>query len=355
MTNVLVRRALRAPLSRVRHVSPVPPASADGLVAAVYDATERDFGLLAPPVALHSPDPRLLAAVWLMLRETLIATGRMARADKEAVATAVSEANRCPYCAEVHGATLHGLLAGGTGGAAIGRSRTGPGGPPARAGDPAPPWHVPVPSAQVPEAVGVAVTFHYLNRVVNVFLGEPPVPSSAPEPARRASRLVLGRFLRARAGGHREPGRSLDLLPAAPLPDDLAWAAPTPTVAGALARAAAAIEDAADGAVTEPVRVLVHDRIGSWDGAPADLGFSWLDEALARLPPEDRPSGRLALLTALASYRVDERTVTPLRRAGYGDRELVALVAWAAFTAARRAGARLAPPVDHTTPRSPTP
>ncbi|MFH9426154.1 carboxymuconolactone decarboxylase family protein [Streptomyces sp. NPDC017529] len=350
MTNVLVRRALRTSLSRVRHVSPVLPASADGLVAAVYDAAERDFGLLAPPVALHSPDPRLLAAAWMLLRETLVATGRMARADKEAVATAVSEANHCPYCSEVHGATLHGLLAGGAGN---GSSPTGPGGPAVRAVGPAPPWGVPVPSAHSPEAVGVAVTFHYLNRVVNVFLGEPPVPSSAPESARRASRLVLGRLLRARAGRHHEPGRSLDLLPAAALPEDLAWAAPTPTVAGAFARAAAAIGAAADGAVPEPVRGLVHDHVDRWDGAPTGLGLTWLDEALACLPPEDRPAGRLALLTALASYRVDERTVAPLRRAGYGDRELVALVAWAAFAAARRAGSGLAPPADHAAAPSP--
>ncbi|MFH8345531.1 carboxymuconolactone decarboxylase family protein [Streptomyces sp. NPDC018045] len=350
MTNVLVRRALRAPLSQVRHVSPVPPASADGLVAAVYDATERDFGLLAPPIALHSPDPRLLAAAWLMLRETLVATGRMARADKEAVATAVSAANRCPYCAEVHGATLHGLLAGGAG---SGRPRTGPGGPSARAG--APPLHgeAPVPAGQVPEAVGVAVAFHYLNRVVNVFLGEPPFPSWAPEPARRASRRILGRVLRAQARGHREPGRSLDLLPAAPLPDDLAWAAPVPTVAGAFARAAAAIDGAADGAVPASVRGLVRDRIDKGGGAPQGLGLTWLDEALARLPREDRPAGRLALLTALASYRVDERAVAPLRRAGYGDGELVALVAWGAFTAARRAGAGLAPPTEQTAGPSP--
>src|SRR5688500_10461272 len=161
----LLARATRGPaVAHVRHVSPVAPRAAGGLVAAVYRQVERDFGMLAPPVSLHSPAPEVLAACWLMLRESLIAshpsagtahqmtprtaiavapgspgqpavpddrtaaaasTGQEAAAAtladasrmvaatrdaKEAVAAAVSLSNRCPYCVEVHGATLIGLV-----------------------------------------------------------------------------------------------------------------------------------------------------------------------------------------------------------------------------------------------------
>ncbi|MFD1049963.1 carboxymuconolactone decarboxylase family protein, partial [Kibdelosporangium lantanae] len=54
MSGVIVRAALRKSLSRIRHVTVVRPADARGLVADVYRQAERDFGMLAPPVALHS-------------------------------------------------------------------------------------------------------------------------------------------------------------------------------------------------------------------------------------------------------------------------------------------------------------
>ena len=109
MASMFLRAARRSSLAQIRHVAPVRPDAATGLVGRVYDQVERDFGMLAPPVALHSPAPAVLAASWLMLRETLIATGKVDRATKEAVGTAVSLGNTCPYCVEVHSATLGGL------------------------------------------------------------------------------------------------------------------------------------------------------------------------------------------------------------------------------------------------------
>lgn len=50
----LVRAVLRGSLRQVRYVDVIAPRRARGLVAQVYRRTERDFGVLAPPVALHS-------------------------------------------------------------------------------------------------------------------------------------------------------------------------------------------------------------------------------------------------------------------------------------------------------------
>ena len=41
-------------LAQIRHVIPAPPGTADATVAHVYQQMEREFGVLAPPVALHS-------------------------------------------------------------------------------------------------------------------------------------------------------------------------------------------------------------------------------------------------------------------------------------------------------------
>ncbi|WP_347566705.1 carboxymuconolactone decarboxylase [Streptomyces griseocarneus] len=214
----LVRTALRGSLAQIRHVRAVPPGAAEGTVATVYAASEREFGLLAPPLALHSPAPESLAACWLMLRETLLADGRVSRAAKEAVATGVSRDNSCPYCVDVHRAQVRTLPPDDAAGRLSAWARRG--GP------------RPFPDEDAPEVVGVAVTFHYLNRMVNLFLRDSPVPPLAPAALRGGMLRAVSRVTRPPAPGAPAPGDSLGLLPAAPLPPDLAWAAGRPAVAG---------------------------------------------------------------------------------------------------------------------------
>ncbi|WP_143220736.1 carboxymuconolactone decarboxylase family protein [Actinomadura sp. CNU-125] len=301
---------------------------------------ERDFGMLAPPVALHSPAPGTTAAAWMMLRETLVAGDPAGRPDREAIAAAVSHANSCPYCTAVHEAAL---------GAQTSRRAPAPADGPRR--ERIVSWalgigrtdeeRTPVPfdEEHVPRFLGVAVTFHYLNRMVNVFLADSPVPAEVPVPVRRPMMSLLGRIMRESSVAGPEPGAALDLLPEASLPDDLAWARGDRFVAAAFARAAAAVEAAGRRTVPEPVRELVADRLARWDGGPPGLGRGWVDEAVRGLPDDQRPAGRLALLTAFASYRVGVADVTAFRRTDPGDRALVELTAWAALTAARRIGA----------------
>ena len=99
-------------LTQVRYVSPVRRGVAQGLVGRVYEQVEREFGVLAPSLVLHSPAPQVLAAIWLMLRETLLVARKVERAAKEAVATTVSLGNVCPWCVTVHNTMLSGLAEG---------------------------------------------------------------------------------------------------------------------------------------------------------------------------------------------------------------------------------------------------
>ncbi|MET8546290.1 carboxymuconolactone decarboxylase family protein, partial [Kitasatospora sp. NPDC004799] len=338
MTTPLLRPALRRAMAQVHRVAPVRPADAGEEVTRVFAEVEREFGMLAPPIGLHAASPEVLAASWVMLRETLVAAGRVDRAAKEAVAAAVSAANACPYCVEVHGATLGALLPGA---GAPGTARA--------AAEASADWFradggrgkAPFPAEQAPELVGVAVTFHYLNRMVNLFLAQSPVPAGLPAAARSAARAVLGRLMRRAARVAPPAGTSLDLLPSAPLPGDLRWAAGTPSVAGAFARAAAAIDAAGERSVPDGVRSLLAEQLAGWDGRPPGLGRAWVEDPVSALPGEQRPAGRLALLTAKAAYRVDDDVVAGFRRGRPGDAALIELTSWAALTAARELGARL--------------
>ncbi|HEX6472697.1 MAG TPA: carboxymuconolactone decarboxylase family protein [Streptosporangiaceae bacterium] len=357
MNEMFLRGARRSALAQIRHVAPVPPrAAAPDLVGRVYTQVERDFGMLAPPIALHAPAPEMLAASWLMLRETLLATGLAGRAVKEAVGTAVSFGNACPYCVQVHSTTLAGLgldageaaaLAGGRAEAltdpavrdiaawarACGTRDAG-----AAAAAGAIRTAAPFPGEQAAELIGVVVTFHYLNRMVNVFLRESPFPPSLPAGARGGLLRLLVKILGPTTRRYREPGGSLGLLPAAPLPTDLAWAAGAAHVAGAFARAAAAIDAAGAGSVPAAVRDLVHGALTGWTGEPPGLGMSWVGDAVSGLPAADRSAGRLALLVAFASYQVGPSAIEEFRRDHPGDRALVELASWASMAAARRVG-----------------
>ncbi|RKT55207.1 carboxymuconolactone decarboxylase family protein [Saccharothrix australiensis] len=338
MLGTLVQAGLRGlSTAQVRQVRPVRYGAARGDVARIYRELERDFGVLAPPIALHAPAPDVLAASWLMLRETLLVPGAVPRALKEAVSTAVSEGNSCPFCVAMHSSMLSDLVGRGAVADPAARAAsawaTANGSPDTGAGHP-----VPFPVGHAPEMVGTAVILEYLNRMVNLFLGELPLPPHVPAASMTVVRRVLVWLIKSAERRGPRPGASLDLLPAAPLPEDLRWAEGNPAIAEAYARGAAAIDGAGRRSVPSGVRESVLAHLARWDGRPMGLSRAWVEEAVAALPGDERAAGRLALLTALASYQVDQSVVDRFRERRPDDRSLIDLTSWASLAAARRVG-----------------
>ncbi len=369
MSNPVMRRALRRATAQIRYVRPVPPGAATGLVRAVYAQMERDFGMLAPPVALHSAAAGPLAASWAMLRESLLVQGQAGRAAKEAVAEAVSIGNACPYCVAVHGAVLGGLDHRDDA-EAIGADRLDSVTDPALRDlaawarssglrEPTQRSELPFPADRLPEIGGVVVTFQYLNRMVTVFCEDSPLPGVLPAPVAGRMLKVLGKFLRPNALGALDPGAATGLLaeaggsgPSEPggSPGDLGWAAGNQVISDAFARAAAAIDAAGAGAASQQARDLVTAELAGWSGQPAGLSRSWVDDALSGLSEADRPAGRLAMLIAFAPHQVLAADIEDYRRDGRSDSDVIGLASWASLTAARRVGSWLAPAARGTTP-----
>ncbi|WP_367138214.1 carboxymuconolactone decarboxylase family protein [Saccharothrix sp. HUAS TT1] len=344
--------------SQVRQVRPVRYGKGDPVVARVYRELERDFGVLAPPIALHASSPDVLAASWLMLRETLLVPGSVPRAQKEAVSTAVSETNNCPFCISMHSSMLIDLVGyrGGTipepAARAAGEWATANASPDTGAAHP-----VPFPVGQAPEMVGTAVILQYLNRMVNIFLGELPLPPGAPAASMTVVRRVLVWLIKSAERRGPLPGTSFDLLPDAPLPEDMRWAEGHPAIAGAYARGAATIEGAGRRTVPAEVRQLVLEHLERWDGRPPGISRGWVEESIAVLPEGQRDAGRLALLTALASYQIDQPVLDRYRAGQPDDRSLIDLTSWSSLAAARRVGSWMRiregepdplPPTAHT-------
>jgi AhpD family alkylhydroperoxidase len=342
-------------LRQVRHVD---PTTRDPRTSAVRRQIVQDFGML-PPFALHLPAPDALCAYWAIFRETTY--GQLVeRSKKEAVAAAVSAINACPYCVDVH-TTMLGALGDRDPAAAIASGNTdGIADPDLRAivawaranRQPDAPilQQPPFADEHAPELIGVALAYHYINRMVNIFAAASPFPLGALkiEPLVRRAALPFFRRLLAREV---RPGASLDLLPPAPLPGDLAWAQGDPIIADAFGRAAAAFDTVAQPALPAQVQQLLLTRLSAWRGEDPGISRGWVEIAIETLPEPHRPLGRLALLAAFASYQVDAQVLNHARtRPGpAGDQALIAAAAWASFAAARRIGSWL-----YTTPALPS-
>jgi AhpD family alkylhydroperoxidase len=310
-------------------------------VDVVRASIRREFGAYVPPFALHELQPELLGAVWDVVRDTLVA-GRVPRALKEAVAAAVSEANRCPYCVDAHVTMLHAadrhdvadaLLRGEepakaeySATVAWARATVRP--------DDARLQRPPFGPAAAPELLGTALAFHYVNRMVNALLGPSPLPFNGR--GRRVSSRVGGLFfaraVRRSASGAESPAAADGSVPA-----ELDWARATPAVAAALARLAAAVGRAGERVLAEEAREPVREALADWRGEPAALGRGWAEERLAALEPAMRPAARLALLAALAPHQVDERLLSGEPAAD------IAALAWGSYAATARIASWVVP------------
>jgi alkylhydroperoxidase family enzyme len=341
---MVVGRVVNSVVQRqVKYVTPVTPAAARGLVAQVYAQVGAEMGIVVPPVLAHSPAPELLAAYWMLLREPLLPQGRVDRATKEAVATAVSVANICPYCVDMHSVGMYDLASEHDAEAIVADRVDALIDPRirevaawARVAHQPGVCRPPFPASDYPELVGVVVSVHYLTRMVNVFLPNFLLPPGLTPAARRRFKRGVSLVLRPTLHAAREAGLSLPLLPSAR--GQAAWAQGSTAIGDAMARAEAAFEAAGARVLGNDVRELVLSRLDSWRGEETELSRQWCERLIAPLSDEDRAAARLALLTALASYQVDEEVVAEFRRFQPGDRELVEITGWASFAAARRVG-----------------
>jgi AhpD family alkylhydroperoxidase len=328
---------------QVRHIH-LPTGRSD-LAGAVTDQIRREVGALLPPFAIHLPSPEALAACWAIMREPAVGT-TVSRATKEAVAATVSMINECPYCVDVHTTTLY-ALAESDAGAEIAAGRDvadpdlrrilawakatrSPGSP--MLVDP------PFPAPAAAELVGTALGYHYINRMVSIFLPSSLLPSGA---LAHGLKRLIGAGIRRRLLSSPPPGAALQYLPdveGAGL-DEFPWATGDPNIHRAFIRAAAVFEALGAQALPAPVRELVTGRLTQWHGEHPPLSRQWVDDAVAGVAEPLRAAARFALLTAMAPYQIDTRIIEDFRTATGAlntDERIVAAAAWSSFAAVRR-------------------
>ncbi|WP_210584795.1 carboxymuconolactone decarboxylase family protein [Streptomyces sp. GESEQ-35] len=314
-----------------RYTEPLPPKSATGRVAEVYQQLSRDFGIDRPVTfVVLSSAPEILAPAWALMRESLLA-GPGGRTGKELAALGVSLANKCPFCVDAHTVLLHATgdhalaerLARGEQPENEEHARVLAWGQSTRApGTALEPY--PFPREHAPGYLGTAFAFHFINRIASALLTERLMPGNAQR--LRPVRSLMGRTLARTVRRTVRPGAALALLDA-PAPGP-AWADGTPVgPAYAALRTAAS---AGAGLLDSEDRTVVRQTLRDWDGEHPPL-------ALGGFPDRrERPGARLALLAALAPYRITDEDITAWRKPEHTDHCLVHLVAFGAFAAVDR-------------------
>ena len=320
----------------IRYIRKPDLATDDPFSKKILDQVAREFQLV-PPITLHLGDPELMAGVWGISRESFIvnSTDRMRR---EAIAAAISILNQCPYCVTVHQSMLSkDNIEGEYHAEQLWASATlSPRDELIK--------NPPIEAKDIPQIMGTALTYHYINRVVSVFLGESPValPFTTTTLGQMVVRAMFAALGKRITQLDPKPGEFIWEVKAK-LPDEFSWAKPNIPIAKAFAQFAWAAEKAGNEAVHEEVRTVVVDHLSNWFGEQVPMSRLWLDETVSQLTPELQPAARLALLTARSAWQVDKAVIDEYRKVQSSEKKLLQTVAWASYTATRRISSWLIP------------
>ncbi len=330
----------------MRYVSAVQTRKAKGLTKEVYDMIREDF-FKNGSLTSRSKVPELMAAIWTAGRESMLVPDQVDRTTKDAISAVLSQINDCPYCEDMLISLVH---AGGEREAAMEifqKSERLKDGDLLRrrlewvraiattCGQELPPS--PFSKEELPEVLGTLMGMSDINRYSHVVMSDSPVSAPFGIQAIKAVALKLfGSELKATRRVSLTPGRTLNLLPEAELPEDMRWAKPNPRVADAVSRYAAAVEREGAKVISKDAQDAIRTSIQAWEGETMPLDTRWVDEAVMHLQGEDKAIARFGVLLAKASYRITEKMVAEVIGSKQDEERFIRILAWCSSMAARR-------------------
>lgn len=326
----------------IQHLSVESPRKAEGKLKQVYAQINHDL-TLAAPFTLHASQPDLVAAVWSAERETMF-HGIVPRGHKEAVVASVAVINECPYCVDAHTVMMQASDEGDA--AKIVREQSGTvqdakmqalvdWAKASRTPDANIILKPPFSAEEAPEIIGGALAFHYINRMVNIFVDGMMMPDMG-FLNRMMRDMMSGTAIKAMMQRKIEPGASLKFLPEADLPEEFSWAENNDIIAKTFAGITATITSQAEEIVSEELFATVQAVYDSWHGEDMGMGRAWVNQAIANLDEKEAIVAKMMLLAGLASYQVTESDIQAFRQYYPDDAQIISVTAWGAWSAVRR-------------------
>lgn len=310
-----------------------------GLTRAVLDQMKRDF-TLAEPFTISYPSEQQFVYRWMLNREAYLVNTNVTRVLKDAVAYGVSLANQCPFCAEGHEMMI--AASGHRQEAKLiqdaseqhkgkifqiadwAKQANNSGNDLVKS----PPFSV----QEAPELIGTLYCFNVTNRLVNLFLGDSPVPVSKDQKLLWsvmyfvATRFMMKPFVTRKI----ESGKSLSLISLPAHENVHSWTQEVPAISTAFGAVLDDLNRIEKKLIPAAIAESINHILQNWNGKPQPPGRQWLNEQMEGTDPAQQPLYKLALLVMFASYSVTEEDITAFRKLYPEDQSLVDLCYWAA-------------------------
>ncbi len=327
------------------HIDSVKPSQATGDVKIVYDALKTEMGDVVEPIALHALIPELLKSNWGILREALIIEDQVKRKYKEAIASAISSLNDCPYCVDAHTIMLIGLNDKQTAKAVEKQDLD-------LVQDPKTKelldWayntkyfqseiiqEPPFSKEEAPEVIGTAVLFHYLNRMVTVFLGETILPFNISFLKSLMKKMAAFMFSKVLTSD-KKANDSFEQLNMDEHGNPFYWASSNPRVQYVLSTFYNVVHQLGKKHVEPQVFDFIKKEIDSWTGSEhidiADLG-----DKLVSVKSEYKNMAQMLYFIAFMPYRVTANLINEFRKTyQLSDDQILGMFSWASYMAATK-------------------
>ncbi len=331
----------------ISHIKSISPRQADGEVKEIYHQLKTEMGDVVEPISLHAIIPDLLKGIWGILRETVIIEDAVSRKIKEAVGAAVSASNECPYCVDAHTIMIIGLKDKLVADAIVKKDLDLIESDEVRK---VVNWafntrnfksmainNPPFSSKESAEIIGTAVFFHYLNRMVTIFLGPTILPLNINffkgMMKAMAAKMFSGVLHAERKEGENK-GNYANIK-------GLYWASGNPRVEYVFTYFFHVVSELADQHVPQEVQSFIKDQIMDWDGSDMENTKN-LDTVVSVVSSKNQPLARMLYLTAFSPHRIQDYHFKEFHMFYNGkDEQILASLCWASLLTSIRIGDRL--------------
>lgn len=305
------------------------------------------MGDVVEPISLHAILPDLLKGIWGILRETVIIEDHVSRKVKEAVGAAVSASNECPYCVDAHTIMIIGLKDKLVADAIVKKNLDLIEDDEVRK---IVNWsfntrnfksmvinNPPFDAKAAPEIIGTAVFFHYLNRLVTIFLGPTILPLNIHffkgMMKSMAAKMFSG-VLNAEKKAGEQKGSYANIK-------GLYWTAENPRVQYVFTYFFHVVSELAKEHIPEEVQGFIKDQIMDWDGSDME-NTKDLDAVVSVVSKKNQPLARMLYLTAFSPHRIQDYHFKEFHMFYNGrDEQILSSLSWASLLTAIRIGDRL--------------
>lgn len=332
------------------HISSIKPSQARGEVKEVYKQLKKEMGDVVEPISMHALIPELLKSNWRVLREALVVEDKVKRKYKEAVASAISSLNDCPYCVDAHTIMMIGLNDKQTAKAIDKQDLNLVQDPRAKE---LLEWaynskyfhsenivNPPFSKAEAPEIIGTAVFFHYLNRMVTVFLGETILPlniSFLKGIMKKMAAMMFSKVL----NEEKQPGKVTENPDMSQFGNPFYWSKNTPRIENALSSFYVVAHQIGEKYIPEQVFNFMIEEIAEWEGSEY-VKSSDLEMKLSQVDEENSSLAKMLYLVSFAPYRITEKQINELRKEySLSDEAILGMFSWASFMTASKIGKEL--------------